>query len=321
MTRLLCLALCLAACDSAGSVAASDASGEVDGGVTDAAPADAAVDAAPPVVLRVMSLNSWNKGAEVVAASPTRLTVTVPSGAVSGPITVSTPSGAGSSPESFRVLGTLGISPASAVVAPGASVAFSASGDGIGPVRWSVDGLVGGDAARGTITSDGLYVAPQSLPPDGVRITATSVEDAALHASARVTMIPPRPVFLTTRADVSVAVARPITTFAAATPLTVAVAPVVLDVAPSEGVRGETVRITVRGVGVAGATGLQFFAGPSADTALAVADFSVDAESDTATADIAIAADAVPGPRLVRLVTPSGASAAAGFGDSLFTVR
>ena len=84
---------------------------------------------------------------------------------------------------------------------------------------------------------------------------------------------------------------------------------------------GDRVHAVIRGVGVAGATGLQFFAGPSADTALAVADFSVDAESDTATADIAIAADAVPGPRLVRLVTPSGASAAAGFGDSLFTVR
>ena len=87
-------------------------------------------------------------GAAVVTAAPTRLTVRVPSGATTGPIHVTARLGAATSPEPFRVLGALGITPPTAVVAPRGSVRFTATGEGTSAVRWSVDGIAGGDAAR-----------------------------------------------------------------------------------------------------------------------------------------------------------------------------
>jgi hypothetical protein len=260
--------------------------------------------------------------ADVLSATATRLTVTVPAAAVNGPVGVTSPSGAATSPMPFRVLGALAITPPTAVVTPGATVRFTASGEGIEAVRWSVDGLVGGDPRHGTITSDGLYLAPTSLPPDGARIDATSLDDPAIQATARVTMLGSRALFVVARDTVSVGVAAPTApTFAMAPALTLAVAPIVLGVAPPEGARGETVRVTVRGAGFAGATRLEFLTGTAADPALAVGHLAISPEGDQATADVTIAADAAPGARIVRIVTPSSTSGGAASGDNLFTVR
>ena len=260
--------------------------------------------------------------ADVLSATATRLTVTVPAAAVSGPVGVTSPSGAATSPTSFRVLGALAITPPTAVVTPGATVSFTASGEGVDAVRWSVDGLVGGDPRHGTITGDGLYLAPPSLPPDGARIDATSLDDPAIQATARVTMLPSRPLFVVARDAVGVGVAAPMApTFAMAPALTLAVAPIVLGVAPPEGARGATVRMTVSGAGFAGATRLEFVTGTAVDPALAVGDLAISPDGDQATADVAIAADAAPGARIVRIVTPSSTSGSAASGDNLFTVR
>jgi endonuclease/exonuclease/phosphatase (EEP) superfamily protein YafD len=74
----LSLLLCLAACAGAATTDHPDAADRGDAAAPaldapampgDAAPGDAApVDAGPPVTLRVLSLNSWNKGSAVVAA-------------------------------------------------------------------------------------------------------------------------------------------------------------------------------------------------------------------------------------------------------------
>lgn len=258
--------------------------------------------------------------ADVVTASSTRLTVIVPQEATTGAIRVTAPLGTATSSHPFRVLGALGITPPTAVVAPRGSVRFTAFGDGLTAVRWSVDGLAGGDAARGTITSEGVYVAPPSLRPEGVRITATSVHDPALEATARVSMIASRPLFLVPRSIVSVGVART-ATFAMAAPLAVRLAPVVLSVDPPSGARGQAVRVTVTGVGFEGATRLEFATGPAADPTLAVGELAISPDGRAATADVAIAADAGLGARIVRIVTPTGSSSGAALGNNLFTVR
>jgi hypothetical protein len=258
--------------------------------------------------------------AEVVSASPTRLIVTVPPGAAAGAITVTTPIGSASSP-SFRVLGALAITPASAAVAPGDRVTFVASGDGVAAVRWSVDGRVGGGGAGGTITADGVYQAPETPPASIVSITATSVEDPSLHATAHIAVLAARAVFLVARSAVSVGAAAPATsTFVAAAPVGVAVAPIVTRVVPSDGARGEQVRVVVSGVGLADATALTFAIGATPDPALTVTDLVVSADGREATAEVSIAADAAPGARLVRVVTPAGTSATAA-ADTVFTVH
>ena len=62
-------------------------------------------------------------------------------------------------------------------------------------VTWTVNGIPGGDATVGTITPEGLYVAPAAPPPGPVTIRATSVADPAVYDDVTITIIPaPDPV-------------------------------------------------------------------------------------------------------------------------------
>lgn len=307
---------------------------------------------APPAARRGATISIFGKGfaetphgndvtfngvrASVTTAAPTRLTVEVPSGATTGPIRLDTARGTAISPDPFRVLGALAVEPPTAVVAPGGRVQFTVSGDGVASVRWSVDGILGGDAARGTIASDGLYVAPATLAGGAVTVAATSLADPALEATARVTMLASRSLFVAApslvagavptprRLDVttaaSVGIATP-TAFALAAPLALRVAPVVLDVTPADGARGEILRIHVTGAGFDGATRMDFLMGAAADPAVAVTGLVVTPDGSEAIADVVIAANAGLGPRIVRVVTPAGASTGAVAGDNVFTVR
>src|SRR6266478_1207701 len=52
-------------------------------------------------------------------------------------------------------------------------------------VTWSVNGIAGGDAINGTVSSSGTYTAPATLPPTNpVMVTATSVQDPTKSGSA-----------------------------------------------------------------------------------------------------------------------------------------
>lgn len=80
---------------------------------------------------------------------------------------------------------TIGMSPASAGVQTGGTVQFTASG---GAVTWSVNGVAGGNATVGTISSSGLYTAPASVPSGAVTVRATSTADTSKSATASVTV-------------------------------------------------------------------------------------------------------------------------------------
>lgn len=75
------------------------------------------------------------------------------------------------------------ISPASATVAPGGSQQYTSNIS----VTWSVDGVVGGGASTGTISTQGLYTAPSTTGPH--RITATSAANASLSATSYLTVV------------------------------------------------------------------------------------------------------------------------------------
>jgi serine protease len=58
-------------------------------------------------------------------------------------------------------------------------------------VNWEVGGVAGGNATVGTISSSGLYTAPNTVPsPATVTVTAVSAADSSAQGSAQVTITP-----------------------------------------------------------------------------------------------------------------------------------
>ena len=89
---------------------------------------------------------------------------------------------------------TVAVSPAQTTVLVGQQQRFLAfvSGTTITSVTWKLTGAACSGTACGTLTSDGLYTAPASVPtPPQVTITAISVADPSVSGSAAVTVVPP----------------------------------------------------------------------------------------------------------------------------------
>lgn len=85
--------------------------------------------------------------------------------------------------------GTATITPAAALVAPGATEQFSADIQGSGGTTftWSVDGVAGGNSTIGTVTSTGLYTAPNATGAHTVK--ATSAANTSIGATSAITVI------------------------------------------------------------------------------------------------------------------------------------
>jgi hypothetical protein len=87
---------------------------------------------------------------------------------------------------------SVAVNPSSATVRVGQSRQFSATvTNGPAGVTWSVNGVTGGNAFVGTITSAGLYLAPATVPnPAIVTVRATSTAATTASGTASVTLIP-----------------------------------------------------------------------------------------------------------------------------------
>ncbi len=86
------------------------------------------------------------------------------------------------------------VCPAAGSIQAGGTATFSATlANATTPaVTWEVNGLVGGSATAGTITSAGVYSAPASVPaPATVTITAVSATDASATGSTQLTVTAP----------------------------------------------------------------------------------------------------------------------------------
>jgi len=101
-------------------------------------------------------------------------------------------------PASGPVSAGVSVTPASASVRANEMQQFSAaiegSGSTAGGFSWSVNGVAGGDATAGTISSSGLYTAPGNIPsPSNVTIRATSSADATKFGTSTASLLNPIP--------------------------------------------------------------------------------------------------------------------------------
>lgn len=86
---------------------------------------------------------------------------------------------------------SINLSPSSATVVVGQSVAFQATVTGTTntAVTWEVNGMTGGNSTVGTVTS-GVYTAPATVPnPASVTVTAVSQADTTQFKSATVLVV------------------------------------------------------------------------------------------------------------------------------------
>jgi hypothetical protein len=86
---------------------------------------------------------------------------------------------------------TVSVTPTAASVRAGATQPFTATVAGTTnkSVTWSVNGIVTGNATTGTISSNGVYTAPATVPnPNVITVEAVSAADASATASSEVTL-------------------------------------------------------------------------------------------------------------------------------------
>jgi arylsulfate sulfotransferase len=88
--------------------------------------------------------------------------------------------------------GLVTISPQYAAVLPGGQVQFTASVNASGsqPIQWLVNGVAGGNATDGTISSSGNYTAPASIPlSENVTITAALAASPTQNYATAITSV------------------------------------------------------------------------------------------------------------------------------------
>lgn len=129
--------------------------------------------------------------------SPTALSASgsAPAAALSVPVFVTTPDGDTSNTVFVSIVSAqpiaVAVSPTSASVRVKTTRAFTATVQGTSStaVTWKVNGVAGGSNSFGTISTAGLYKAPNSVPtPSTVTVSATSVADPTKSAAATVTI-------------------------------------------------------------------------------------------------------------------------------------
>ncbi len=124
-----------------------------------------------------------------------KATGNAPAAKSSVPVIVSCPDGTTSNTVFVTVTAatpvSVAISPTSASVRVKQTKQFTATVQNTTnkTVTWKVNGIAGGNGAVGTISTSGLYKAPNSVPnPAAVTVSATSVADPSKSASAAVTI-------------------------------------------------------------------------------------------------------------------------------------
>ena len=93
-------------------------------------------------------------------------------------------------PPTQPVVVGVSVSPPNGNVLIGMGMQFSATVSNAtnSAVMWSVDGIPGGNPADGTVSSSGMYVAPQVLPQSAEVVAATSVSDPTKSGTASITI-------------------------------------------------------------------------------------------------------------------------------------
>jgi YD repeat-containing protein len=261
--------------------------------------------------------------AVVTAAEPNRLVTTVPAGATTGRIVVTNPDGTGTSAVDFTVGGVLAVSPITSTLYVSASQAFAATEGGTPTtaVAWSVNGVTGGAAVVGTITTGGVYTAPAQLPADTtVQITATQQGDRLSSASASA-VVRVRPIGALVSPAVSIKVADSPARLIKSADVALTRAPVITGISPNQAAPG-MVTLTLTGVGFAGAilNDLKFLLANMNDNNFTVTSLTVQPGGASATAQVTIAGGTSTGDRVVQITASGAPSTRAGLVGNVFKV-
>jgi hypothetical protein len=130
-----------------------------------------------------------------VSATQLRASGNAPAARLSVPVAVNTPDGEVSNTYMVDVTAAapvaISISPTTATVKVRTTRQFSATVQNSGNTSaiWKVNNIVGGNGSVGTISTSGLYRAPNNVPnPAVVTVSATAAADSSKTASAAVTV-------------------------------------------------------------------------------------------------------------------------------------
>lgn len=129
-----------------------------------------------------------------VSSNQLRATGSTSAPATNVPVTVYSPDSLVSNTVTVNVVApavTISISPSSASIRRNRTLQFTATVQGTAntAVVWKVNGITGGNATVGTISTTGLYRSPLQVPAaNPVTVTAQSVADTTKTASATVTI-------------------------------------------------------------------------------------------------------------------------------------
>jgi YD repeat-containing protein len=265
--------------------------------------------------------------AQITSTTPNSVVAIVPNNATSGPITVTAPAGTGTTPTSFTVLSGVLVIPATASVLEGQNFQFSdidTVPNDTG-VTWSVNGVVGGSSAVGTITSSGLYTAPNQAPSP-VTVAASSNTQPTLSGQAQVLIINPNDIVHPFAPAVSVQLGSfgaatipvpassvsvqvgpyvaggQVTDYGAA--VSVSTGPVVTSVAPDSLQLGTTA-LTVSGQNLAGATSIIFIGPSGVDSNVTASNIVANVDGTSVTATVVVSSSAVTGLHTVVIVAGS----------------
>jgi hypothetical protein len=134
----------------------------------------------------VDGVNGGNSGVGTISSAGL---YTAPSVAGSHTISASDGTGAANSASVQLTVFSFAISPSAAAIPPGGTQQFTATIQGISntSVTWSVDGIAGGNSSVGTVSTGGLYTAPDAIGAHNV--TAASVAYPSDTVDGRVTVI------------------------------------------------------------------------------------------------------------------------------------
>ena len=93
---------------------------------------------------------------------------------------------------------TVQVIPATTQITAGSTFQYKTAVSGSGAntaVTWTINGIAGGNATVGTITSGGIYQAPTTIPnPNTIQVQATSLADTTATSTGTATIVNPAPV-------------------------------------------------------------------------------------------------------------------------------
>ncbi len=170
----------------------------------------------------VSSVSFNGASATIVSTSSSRVVAIVPPAATTGLVTITTPTRSVSTATPFTIAG-LRITPSFAAIKFGETVQFTAE---VLPstldqsVQWAVEGVIGGNASVGTISTGGFYTAPNTRF-SSLTIRATSVADDSRFGEAQVKVSDPNDVQTVLSSSVSVSRGENVGTAALARPVAV----------------------------------------------------------------------------------------------------